>query len=653
MLRYIIFFVAFTLSLSLFSSPRVPASYEFAGIKLSINEAARREIQKDVDALHRNQTYLQKKIDRIHLYFPIIERVFSEENLPDDFKYLVIQESALISDAISTSNAVGFWQFKEASGKEVGLRIDRNVDERMHITASTHAAAKYLKKNNFFFNNWIYALLAYNTGPGGAEQHINKKYLGKTKMDISKRTHWYVKKFLAHKIAFENEINQSHNGSTKLYEYANTRNKTLKDISSYLDIEQQRINDYNKWLKRGRIPSDKTYFAIIPVSHNDLVAHNLLGTGPATVQNKVSSPKSKLLFQHEYKPASQFDFSKNEEFPKVKSSSPSKVRINGLPGFIAKSTDNINSITVGYGISEKRFRKINDLTASDKIFPGQVYYLKSKKSKAKIHYHVVIPGENAWEISQKYGIKLNKLLTKNRMREEKNLDPGMVMWLRFIRPGDVPIEYRESNAQNLVVQGVSNEISYPEDKLSADPEAENDTDTKSEKIATAEIEDEEFLFEEINEETEYINENSYVNVSGKSVEEIEEVAKNNDSEDGLKNVKKVELYHIVKQGETLFSISRQYDVSIGEIREWNTIDNLDVLAVGQQLLIRESTNLKEIPETKSSKPDRVFTYKVKSNDTLYGIARKHNISIKELMEINDKDDFAIKIGEELKIRVPN
>ena len=653
MLRYIFFIFVLTLPLNLIGSPRVPSNYEFAGIKLSISDGARREIQSDVDALHRNQKYLQKKIDRINLYFPIIERVFSEEDLPDDFKYLVIQESALISDAVSTSNAVGFWQFKEASAREVGLRVDRIVDERMHITASSHAAAKYLKKNNFFFNNWVYALLAYNTGPGGAEQHINKKYLGKTKMDISKRTHWYVKKFLAHKIAFEDEIGKDRNEIIKLYEYPNARNKSLKEISEYFDIEQQRIIEYNKWLKRGRVPADKTYYAIIPVSSNDLVAQNLLGTGPATVQVVRESPKSKLFFQNEYKPAAEFDFSKNEEFPQVKNTSPTKIKINGLPGFIAKDTDNINSVTVGYGISEKKFRKINDMTASDQIIAGQVYYLKTKKSKAKIHYHVVIPGENAWEISQKYGIKLKKLLAKNRMREEKDLDPGMVMWLRFIRPGDVAVEYRESKAHNVVVQGISNQIEYPEKEVTSVAESEDIQEITTKLKATQEIDEEEFLFEEVDKETEYINENSYVDITKNPDDVTEEVAKIDDSADDLKKVKKSEIYHIVKQGETLFSISRQYGVSIGEIRVWNSIDNLDILATGQRLIIKEPFNTTVTPANESTNKEYIYTYRVKADDTLYGIARKHNISIKELMEINDKDDFVINVGEELKIKSPN
>jgi hypothetical protein len=69
---------------------------------------------------------------------------------------MLLQESALIPDAVSTSKAVGFWQFKDFTAIEMGLRVDREVDERMNIASSSRAAARYLKKNNTFFNNWLY-----------------------------------------------------------------------------------------------------------------------------------------------------------------------------------------------------------------------------------------------------------------------------------------------------------------------------------------------------------------------------------------------------------------------------------------------------------------------------------------------------------------
>src|SRR6187402_1867751 len=118
-------------------SPEVPAKMQFAGMTLTIRDDARREIQKDVDALTQSPKHHNIKIERAKTYFPIIEKVFEEERVPDDFKYLALQESALIADAVSVSNAVGFWQFKDYTAMEMGLRVDRQIDERMNIASSS------------------------------------------------------------------------------------------------------------------------------------------------------------------------------------------------------------------------------------------------------------------------------------------------------------------------------------------------------------------------------------------------------------------------------------------------------------------------------------------------------------------------------------
>ncbi|NJN25438.1 MAG: LysM peptidoglycan-binding domain-containing protein [Cyclobacteriaceae bacterium] len=653
MLRYVLslcFQAAFLVAFG--SGPRVPSNYEFAGIKLNIDEGARREIQQDVDALTRNPTYFDRKVEKIDLYFPIIERVFREENLPDDFKYLVIQESALIADAVSTSNAVGFWQFKEGSAKEVGLRVDRSIDERMHITAASRGAAKYLKKNNFFFDNWIYALLAYNTGPGGAEQHIDKKNLGKDKMEINRRTHWYVKKFLAHKIAFENEIHRNKPGALHLYEYDKTHNKSLSEIADYFELAHQDVAEYNKWLRKGRIPTDKTYLAIVPVGPNDLVAQNLIGEEYQVPQAK-AHPKPKIVFENTYKPIAEFDFSESEAYPQI--SKGAIVRINGIPGFIASSSDIMSGIASKHGIALQKFLRYNDLTTFDQINPGQVYYLKSKKSKAKIHYHTVMPGETAWSISQKYGLKLNKLLAKNRLREEKALDPGMVIWLRFIRPSDQPVEYRKTAAQNVVVQSYSNELPSNAVKSPEAPKTQPRPPANSAYKPQKVLDDEEFLFEEMDlEELEFGK--SGTGPSSNSTGQIKQASASSNgaaiypsaSDKPAGSIKKEAIYHIVKAGETLFAVSRTYNVSIGELRQWNELEDLNKLHVGQKIRIQKPAEVKSQERNLPLQDYKIHI--VGPDDTLYGIARKYQTSIQELMELNDKEDFNVAEGDVLKIK---
>ncbi len=182
-----IFFLG--ISLTVFSQT-VPREMMIGDVKLTINESARRQIQKDVDRLTQSQTYYGILVDRMNLYFPYIEREHKKAGIPDEIKFLAIQESALISDAVSSANAVGFWQFKDFTGREVGLVVDRKVDERLNIVSASRGSAKYFKTNNFFFDNWAYAVIAYQAGAGGAKKHTNSANYGKKKLTITTNTYW-------------------------------------------------------------------------------------------------------------------------------------------------------------------------------------------------------------------------------------------------------------------------------------------------------------------------------------------------------------------------------------------------------------------------------------------------------------------------------
>jgi membrane-bound lytic murein transglycosylase D len=656
MLKYLFGICTLMFWTASYGAPWVPDVIEFAGIKLVIDAAAKQEIQADVDALHRSKTYFDRRIETVDLYFPIIEKIFKEQNIPEDFKYLAIQESGLQPDAVSVSNAVGFWQFKAATAREVGLRIDHQIDERMNLTASTHGAARYLKKINMFFDNWVYALMAYNTGPGGAQQHVQQKYFGAKKMAISKKTHWYIKKFLAHKIAFETAVGTIDNtNSVRLYEYNETQGKSLKEIADEFRIDSEQITQYNKWIKRGKIPADKAYTAILPVAPSDAYALRLLNADTDIALKP--HEKRKFAFTPTYRPASEFDFQQSTNYPVVKKAFlTKKIRINGIPGFRATDSDRLSNVTVRHGISLKKFMKYNELTAADEIVEGQVYYLKAKKSKAAIHYHVVVAGETAWSISQKYGVKVTKLLKKNRFREEKNLEAGMVMWLRFIRPPDVAVEYRKSDAKNLVVKSSSNQIIHSDKQTEQQPPqakpvpSEATTQANTQELPYEKKDD---LFEEVDQSTRYIDEHSYISTN--TQEDAKPESEKPESPNSPKPAFSSEIsekgtkYHIVQLGETLYSISKIYGVGIEEIRSLNQMGELDLLNVGQKIIISQPKQHVR-SQNQQDLAGSYATYTVKKNDTLYSIARENGLTIKELMEMNGKDDFDIHEGEVLRIK---
>jgi membrane-bound lytic murein transglycosylase D len=232
------FMLLFTLNVAL--GQVVPEELTIGDLTLQLTENARRQIQGDVDRLTASQTYYGILVDRMNLYFPIIADEFEKAGVPKEIMFLSIQESALISDAVSSANAVGFWQFKDFTAREMGLRVDRQVDERQNIRAASRGAAKYLNGNNFFFDNWAYAVLSYQAGVAGAQKHVNESDFGAKKMKITTRSYWYVKKFIAHLVAFAPTLGLAHSENLWLEELTDVQGKTLAQIArdKNIDIEE-------------------------------------------------------------------------------------------------------------------------------------------------------------------------------------------------------------------------------------------------------------------------------------------------------------------------------------------------------------------------------------------------------------------------------
>ncbi|TAE72901.1 MAG: LysM peptidoglycan-binding domain-containing protein [Bacteroidetes bacterium] len=244
----------------------VPASMDLLGMKVNLSPQLRKNLEKDVEILMRNPTAFLNKVRRVDLYINLIDQQLKESGLPYDFRYLPIQESTLIGNAVSSSNAVGYWQFKEPAAKEMGLVINNNIDERMHILTSTDAAGKYLKRHQNYFQNWIYTLLSYNMGFGGGRRYVanlNITYKNLTTMNLDENIHWYIRKFIAHKIVFENELNVE--TPVRFLKPHLTQKKTIAEVAKETGTQASEFSQYNLWLRRGNtIPNDKNYSVIIP-----------------------------------------------------------------------------------------------------------------------------------------------------------------------------------------------------------------------------------------------------------------------------------------------------------------------------------------------------------------------------------------------------
>lgn len=514
-----IFIALFTLtcSESFGQVPQVPKEIIFADLTFRLNEQARRDIQLDVDALHKNQYYFNIKLDRVNLYMPLIERELQNAGVPLDLKYLVIQESSLISDAVSTSDAVGFWQFKKSTAEEVFLRVDNQIDERKNIVSSTQGAARYLKKNNGQFDNWMCGLVAYQMGLGGAKSYFGTQYNSKKIIQLDKNTYWYFKKFLAHKIAFEGQIGKLVSNSTYLEEISVRGPTTLKAVAKKLGIPEADLKTYNKWTNNGDIPGDKSYSVVYLKS----------GTSPArpTVAT-VSAPTTSYQ-------ATRYSQSQANSYPKItgnttKSAIPGQILVNSTEAVQATVSVSQERFADQIGMRKRRFRRVNDLNKKDQVRAGRYYYTASKKGKVNAEIHIVQQGETLWDISQKYGIKLSSLKAKNRIRNDKSLQNGMVLNLQ---------EHRKKG-EKIKVLPVSQQI-----KTTEMPQSQP----------------------------------SLPQVTQPATSPIEQSRP-------PQPTNPTQISHTVTQGENLFRISQKYGVRVEEIKKWNNLPN-DNIQLGQKLII--------------------------------------------------------------------
>jgi membrane-bound lytic murein transglycosylase D len=587
--------IFFGVAASYAQTPQVPHKMRFADMTLTIRDDARREIQKNVDALTKSPKYFGIKVERARTYFPFIEKVFAEERLPDDFKYLVLQESALISDAVSVSNAVGFWQFKDYTAMEMGLRVDKVIDERMNIISASRGAARYLKQSNFMFNNWLFALQAYQMGAGGVKRVVGDEYNGAKHMDITSDTYWYVKKFLAHKVAFEDAVKGEPQVKVDAFEVK--EKKDLKDLVKELGVEETVLIANNKWIRSGSIPGDRTYTLLLPKGNYQADFNTLAVYAPVASTTRTTSAAKTVTAEKK-----------------------SDKEINGVPTIQALDNESHSAIASRAGVGLSVFLRYNDMSIADPIKGGEYYFKAKKKSKSKTLTHTMMEGEDLWTVSQRYGVTLKRVKKMNRLTSDQEMKSGEVVWVGAKKPVYQP----DAGTTALAV---------------AAPEPQQDSG-------------EFFDWEVKPDETDTSVKNPLKDTAIKIPEqpattttvkkEIEEVKSANTIPSGT---------HVVVPGETLYSISKLYQVEVTELLTWNNLDITQPLKPGQQLVTFD-TSVKETQTealTTAAQRDEWVTHEVKTSDTLYSVARQYNVTIKEIMDWNGKSDFTLAQGEKLKI----
>ncbi|HXD93252.1 MAG TPA: lytic transglycosylase domain-containing protein [Bacteroidia bacterium] len=211
-------------------------------------------------------------LKRCALWFPPIEAVLKRNNIPDDIKYIALEESNL-TNSQSSQGAAGFWQFVASTGANYGLEINDDVDERYSVEKSTEAACKFFKEAYKRFGSWTIAAAAYNLGSGGIEQQLKKqKSTNYYDLMLNKETARYLYRVLALKTLVESSSKHKSKISKSFYGVPLTPYKVdtaVIDLSRFavsLGYTYNLLKIFNPWLRKNTLPNPtkKTYVINFP-----------------------------------------------------------------------------------------------------------------------------------------------------------------------------------------------------------------------------------------------------------------------------------------------------------------------------------------------------------------------------------------------------
>ena len=108
------------------------------------------------------------------------------------------------------------------------------------------------------------------------------------------------------------------------------------------------------------------------------------------------------------------------------------------------------------------------------------------------------------------------------------------------------------------------------------------------------------------------------------------------SEDDIINEENV---YVVQNGDTLYSISRKFGVTVQDIRDANNLIN-DILSIGMNLIIPTGT----------TSNNNIIVYTVKRGDSLWALAREYNTTVNDIKQLNNLTSDVLSIGQELQIK---
>jgi len=367
-------------------------------------------VQVFIDSyLGRNKALISRMKGLTPYYFPMFERELDQYNLPLEFKYLAIVESALNPKARSRSGASGLWQFMYLTGKQYGLEVSSYMDERQDPLKSTKSACEYFVSLYDTFGDWNLVLAAYNGGPG----YLQRKIVSVGSSDfwelhphLKKETRNYVPTFIAvnYAMQYANEHDIAIDNPKIIFNDIDTlilkKDVKLNVLTELLCVNEQTINYLNPAYKKSIFPKGAVLIfpsnAVHDFKLNETTNYDFVD---AVVNKDILIDEERIVYL---------------------------VEKGDYLGRIAKA----HNVHI-FEIKEWNKLKSNKLDIGDKlvIYVQKGKLLTVKKKTLSNNEYTIQKGDTLWDIAKQYnGLSVWKIKALNNM-ESDNLKPGTIILL--------------------------------------------------------------------------------------------------------------------------------------------------------------------------------------------------------------------------------
>jgi membrane-bound lytic murein transglycosylase D len=366
-------------------------------------------------------------------YFPQIEGILDQYDMPIELRGMAVIESALNPRAVSPARAKGMWQFIYPTAKTYGLTMNSYVDERFDPIAATHAAARHMKDLYTIFGDWGLAIAAYNCGSGNVNKAIRRSGGKRDFWDIypylPRETRNYLPAFVAanyvltyykeHQLTPKKIYMPSHVDTFMVNKMLH-----LEQVSEVVGIPIDELRNYNPQYMHDIIPgTERPYILRIPYEYTALFADK---------EKEVYAYKDSVYFNPNI-------------IKQVASRGYQPQGIEGRHKIIHKirEGETLGELAEKYRVKAADLRYWNGIRGSmiragqklviytkvKQAAPAKVTASKSNQAKKEVSagnevVHIVQEGESLWSISKKYEVTQSDLMKLNSKTENSKLFPG-------------------------------------------------------------------------------------------------------------------------------------------------------------------------------------------------------------------------------------